>query len=57
MVVMAGNVPIFTPDETHAALVTGCATPHGPGGCLIAGFQLDRGYALATYDEHCERPA
>ena len=24
-----------------------------PDGRLIAGFQLDRGYALAAYDEHC----
>ena len=47
VVVMAGNVPIFTPDGTQAALVAGCARHLGPGGCLIAGFQLDRGYALA----------
>ncbi len=55
IVVMAGNVPLFTPDETQAALVAGCARHIGPGGCLIAGFQLDRGYALATYDAHCRQ--
>ena len=55
VVVMAGNVPLFTPDETHAALVAGCARHVATGGCLIAGFQLDRGYALDTYDEHCRQ--
>jgi SAM-dependent methyltransferase len=51
VVVMAGNVPLFTPPGTHAALVGGCA--RHVGGLLIAGFQLDRGYTLAMYDEHC----
>ena len=55
VVVMAGNVPIFTPDDTQAALVAGCARHVVAGGCLITGFQLDRGYALATYDEHCRQ--
>jgi SAM-dependent methyltransferase len=53
VVVMAGNVPIFAPDGTHAALVAGCARHLGQGGHLIAGFQLDRGFALASYDELC----
>jgi SAM-dependent methyltransferase len=51
VVVMAGNVPIFTPAGTHAALVAGCA--RHVGRLLIAGFQLDRGYTLDMYDEHC----
>jgi 2-polyprenyl-3-methyl-5-hydroxy-6-metoxy-1,4-benzoquinol methylase len=55
VVIMAGNVPIFTPEGTHAALVAGCARHVGPGGCLIAGFQLDRGYGLDRYDEDCRR--
>jgi 2-polyprenyl-3-methyl-5-hydroxy-6-metoxy-1,4-benzoquinol methylase len=55
VVVMAGNVPVFTPDETHAALVAGCARHIAPGGYLIAGFQLDRGYRLSDYDEHCRQ--
>jgi trans-aconitate methyltransferase len=50
VVVMAGNVPLFTPPGTHAALVAGCARHVAPGGALVAGFQLDRGYALADYD-------
>jgi SAM-dependent methyltransferase len=52
-VVMAGNVPLFTPAGTHAAVVAGCARHVGPGGVLVAGFQLSRGYALDAYDEHC----
>lgn len=54
-VVMAGNVLLFTPPGTEAGVVAGCARHVAPGGCLIAGFQLDRGYSLATYDEHCRK--
>ena len=50
VVVMAGNVPLFTPPGTHAALVAGCARHVAAGGALIAGFQLDRGYDLVDYD-------
>ncbi len=55
VVVMAGNVPIFAPDGTRAALVAGCARHVEPGGCLIAGFQLDRGYGVDSYDDDCRR--
>ena len=54
LVVMAGNVPLFTPPGTHAAVVAGCARHLAAEGLLIAGFQLGRGYELDTYDEHCE---
>ncbi len=50
VVVMAGNVPLYTAPGTTAALVAGCARHLAPGGHLVAGFQLDRGYDLATYD-------
>jgi len=53
VVVMAGNVPLFTPPGTHAELVRGCARHVGSGGVLVAGFQLGRGYDLAHFDEHC----
>ncbi|GIU86202.1 MAG: hypothetical protein KatS3mg009_0717 [Acidimicrobiia bacterium] len=53
VVVMAGNVPLFTPPGTHAALVAGCARHVAPHGALVAGFQLGRGYDLDTYDAHC----
>jgi 2-polyprenyl-3-methyl-5-hydroxy-6-metoxy-1,4-benzoquinol methylase len=50
VVVMAGNVPLFTPPGTERALVTGCARHVAPGGALVAGFQLDRTYDLERYD-------
>ena len=52
VVVMAGNVPLFTPPGTEAALVAGVARHVRPGGHLIAGFSLDRGYTVDDYDEH-----
>lgn len=53
VVVMAGNVLLFTPKGTEAAVVAGCATHVGVESILVAGFQLGRGYALADYDAHC----
>ncbi|MCU1461145.1 MAG: Methyltransferase type 11 [Acidimicrobiales bacterium] len=50
VVVMAGNVPLFTPPGTQGALIAGCARHVRPGGALVAGFQLDRGYSLSEYD-------
>jgi SAM-dependent methyltransferase len=52
VVLMAGNVPLFTPPGTEAALVAGVARHVGAGGLLVAGFSLDRGYDLVAYDEH-----
>ena len=51
VVVMAGNVPLFTPPGTTAALVAGCARHLDPGGALVAGFQLDHRYPLQQYDD------
>jgi SAM-dependent methyltransferase len=53
LVVMAGNVPLFTPEGTRASLVAGCARHLVDGGLLVSGFQLDRGYGLDEYDRHC----
>jgi SAM-dependent methyltransferase len=53
VVVMAGNVPLFTPPGTHADLVSGCARHVAPGGALVAGFRLGRSYGLDAYDAHC----
>jgi SAM-dependent methyltransferase len=55
LVLLAGNVPLFTPEGTQAALVAACARHLRDGGHLVAGFQLDRGYDLAQYDDHCRR--
>ena len=53
VVVMAGNVPLFTPAGTQAALVGGCARHLRPGGALVTGFQLDGSYSVPDYDQHC----
>ena len=53
VVVLAGNVPLFTPAGTHAALVAGCARHVAPDGVLIAGFSLGRGYDLTAFDADC----
>jgi len=54
VVVMAGNVPIFTPTHMRAAMVRSCAAHVAPGGALVSGFQLDQGYDLADYDGAAE---
>ena len=43
VVVLAGNVPLFTVPGTEAALVGACAGHVAGGGALVAGFQLDQG--------------
>ena len=50
LAVMAGNVPLFTPPGTQAALVAGVARHVAAGGCLVAGFSLDPGYTIGDYD-------
>jgi SAM-dependent methyltransferase len=52
-VLLAGNVPLFCPVADRAALVTSCAGHVGPGGVMIAGFQLDERYSLADWDQAC----
>jgi len=54
VVVLAGNVPLFTPKGTEGALVAGCARHVVVDGALVAGFQLDRGYSIDAYDRCCE---
>ncbi|MHB8244522.1 MAG: class I SAM-dependent methyltransferase [Acidimicrobiales bacterium] len=53
VVVMAGNVPLFTDPGTERALVTAVAAHVRPGGLLISGFQTGRSYRLDDYDLHC----
>jgi len=53
VVVLAGNVPLFCPVEEREALVGSCAAHVSPGGAMVAGFQLDRGYHLDAYDRAC----
>jgi hypothetical protein len=53
VVVMAGNVPLFTRAGTQAALVAGCGRHVSGDGVLVAGFSIDRGYDLDRYDADC----
>ncbi|MEX2294027.1 MAG: class I SAM-dependent methyltransferase [Acidimicrobiales bacterium] len=53
VVVLAGNVPLFTPPGTQPALAAGVARHVAPGGVLIAGFSVDRGYTAADWDAAC----
>ena len=53
VVVLAGNVPLFTPPGTQRALVVGCTRHVAADGVLVAGFQLDRGYGIEAYDADC----
>ncbi len=50
VVLLAGNVPLFTPPGTHTALVAGVSRHVAPGGRLMAGFSLDRGYGIEDWD-------
>jgi O-acetyl-ADP-ribose deacetylase (regulator of RNase III)/2-polyprenyl-3-methyl-5-hydroxy-6-metoxy-1,4-benzoquinol methylase len=52
VVVLAGNVPLFTPPGTQAQLVASAARHVAPGGCLVAGFSVDRGYGIDEWDAH-----
>jgi len=54
VVLLAGNVPLFTPPGTQPALVARCAAHVAPDGLLVAGFSLDRGYDLAAWDAAAE---
>jgi SAM-dependent methyltransferase len=54
VVLLAGNVPLFTPAGTQRDLVAGCARHVATGGVMIAGFQLGRGYGLDDYDADCD---
>lgn len=50
VVVLAGNVPLFTAPGTQGDLVARCAAHVAADGHLVAGFSLDRGYDLAAWD-------
>ena len=50
LVVMAGNVPLFTPPGTTGALIAGCARHLSGDGLLVAGFQLGPRYGIEQYD-------
>lgn len=51
IVVLAGNVLLFTSPGTEAAVVAACAR-HADR-FVVAGFQLDREYGIDRYDADC----
>lgn len=56
VVVMAGNVPLFTPPGTQPELVAAVARHVAEGGALAAGFSTDwsdRPYDVDRYDRAC----
>ncbi len=56
VVVMAGNVPLFTPPGTQAELIAAVARHVCGGGLLVAGFSTDwseRPYSTGQYDDAC----
>lgn len=53
VIVTAGNVMIFVQPGSEAAVVANLAGHLAPGGRLVSGFQLDRGYDLERYDTDC----
>jgi SAM-dependent methyltransferase len=53
VVVLAGNVPLFCDVAVRRSLVVACADHVEPGGALVAGFQLGRGYGLDEFDVAC----
>ncbi|HEY5700015.1 MAG TPA: class I SAM-dependent methyltransferase [Acidimicrobiales bacterium] len=53
LVLLAGNVPLFTPLGTQPALVARGAAHVAPNGHLVAGFSLNRGYGLDRWDRDC----
>ena len=53
LVLLAGNVPLFTPPGTQRALVARCAAHVARAGHLVAGFSLDRGYHIEDWDRAC----
>lgn len=55
LVVMAGNVPLFTAADQRGRMVVSVANHVAPLGRLLAGFQTDRGFDLADYDSACSQ--
>src|SRR5688572_5264508 len=55
VIVMAGNVMLFTDPGSEAALVANLAPALRAGGALVAGFsQAPGGYDVVRYDADCE---
>jgi SAM-dependent methyltransferase len=53
VVVLAGNVPLFTAPGTEAAVLASCARHVAVGGRMVSGFQLGRGHTPQAHDDAC----
>ncbi len=51
VIVLPGNVMIFVAPGTESAVIENIAKHLAPGGRLIAGFQLNRGLTVDSYQE------
>lgn len=51
--VLAGNVMVFVAPGTESAVLGRVRAHVRPGGRVVVGFGVDRGYALADFDRHC----
>lgn len=49
-VVLAGNVLLFVRPGSQRSVIARCAAHLAPGGALVAGFQLGRGYGIEELD-------
>jgi 2-polyprenyl-3-methyl-5-hydroxy-6-metoxy-1,4-benzoquinol methylase len=54
VVLLAGNVPLFCAIAARPALVAACAGHVAPGGAMVAGFELERGFEVGDYDPMCQ---
>jgi SAM-dependent methyltransferase len=50
LVILAGNVPLYSPEPSRDDLIRSCAAHVAEHGVMIAGFQLKRGYDLDDFD-------
>lgn len=55
VVVLAGNIPLFSAPGTNEALIGSCATHVNDAGSMVAGFQLGRGFTPDDYDAACSK--
>ena len=51
--VIAGNVLAFVAPGSEPDVMSRIAAHVRPDGIVVTGFGLDRGYALADFDDHC----
>jgi SAM-dependent methyltransferase len=53
VVVLAGNILLFCRPEDRPAIMAAVAAHVAPDGCLVAGYSIEPGVELDTYDGWC----